>query len=597
MAAASSFTETAASLRLGGADARLDGGLNVCDPPHMLDPSQAAAAENVWFADGALRRRPGFTAAGVLGTLAAVDTLYHDEHGRVLIQSNSHLYSYMLSSGMLTDFYTLQIPEGMSKAPRGSFLPYNDGYVYFINGVEYIRWDGTAVETVSPCAPRYRVYKNSDLTNSPEIERNPANLLTKYVTIEYQLAQSTTVSRLTLPPEVRFDVDPIAVTYNGVALTGYSHNSNYVNLPTSYSAAGTTFHVITELRPLFTPDDRDILSCVYAADYGPEGRVFLCGNGSNLVFGSASFDPTYFPADGVRAFGPGEALTGFGKLYGTLVVFRPHGIAEVEFTDATFELRTINPVIGCDIPGSIQTLGNRLVWGNTYAGIHMLVSTSREKERNVQNVSRNIDPLLLAESDADLEAAASIDFGGRYWLNVGSRVYLWDYTNRPYTQTGGAAKCAWYSFSGISASHFFSYDDSLYFIARENDAIRRFEDRGDDAGAAFPAKYRTGALDGGYPDRFKHLDTVRLTVLRDTASQFTVSCRCDEMEQNLPVLCPEIVGVPASQTALTRTVSRPLRRRGIVTFSLEFAMPGTVAGMALSEVEIRYRTGLRIVRF
>ncbi|MDD6878539.1 MAG: hypothetical protein PUD44_12290 [Clostridiaceae bacterium] len=591
------FSETCASLRLGGSAARLDGGINVRDPAGRLDTSQAASAENVWFDAGALRRRPGFAAAGALGTGGTVDTLYQDGSDRLLIQSDSHLYAYSLASGTLTDFYTLQIPDGMSQAPRGSFLPYNDGCVYFINGVEYIRWDGTTTEPVRPCAPKYRVYDGNNISESTELERHAANLLTKYVTIEYRVNQSTAVGQLYLPPEVRSDIEVVSVLHNGVPITDYHTYSTYVSLGANYSARAAVFQVVAELKPLFLPDTRGITSCIHAADYGPEGRVFLCGNGTNLVFGSAPFDPTYFPADCVRAFGPGEALTGFGKLYGTLAVFRPHSVAAVEFTADSFELRTINPVIGCDCPGTIRTLGNRLVWANSYAGVHMLVSTSRENERNVQNLSRNIDPLLLSESDADLTAAQSFDFGGRYWLNAGSHVYVWDYENRPYTPSGGAEACAWYYFTGIRASYFFSCGSCLCFIDRESDAIRRFEDRGDDAGVPFPARWRTGALDCGLPGYQKHLDAVRLTLLRDTASRFSVSCRCDELEENLPVLCPEQVSVTASETGLAATVSRPLRRRSVTSFSLEFACTGTDAGLALADVEIGFRRGLRIVRY
>ena len=584
------------SIRLGSGNGQLDGGLNAADPPSRLDASQAAQAENVWFDAGALRRRPGFAALEALGTDAAIDTLHDDGSGRILLQSASKLYVYDPDPGDLDAFYTLTIPEGAQKAPKGSFLPYNDGWVYFINGVEYIRWDGSSAETVQPTAPTYRVYRGNDVTGTP-IEEHAPNLLTPRVTIEYRLSQSTSVTRLYLPPEVRTDTDPVAVYCNGSAITGAHISSGILELGTSYSGMGTTFQVVIELKSLFLPTDTDIRACVCAADYGPEGRVFLCGNGTNKLYASAAFDPAYFPADCVQAFGPGEALTGLGKLYGTLIVFRAHAMAEVDLGGSGFRLLTVNPVLGCDMPGTICTLGNRLVWANSYAGMHMLVSTSRETERNVQNISRNIDPLLLSESAEALAKAVCVDYGGRCWLGVGTHVYVWDCTARPYTASGGAEKCAWYFFTGIAAEHWFVHGGSLYFVVRGSDALRRFEARGDDAGQRFAAFWRTGMLDGGQPGRFKHLDRLRLTLLRDEPSHFSVTCRCDELEESCPQLPPVAVKAAASETGSTQTVGCILRRRGVVAFSLEFACLDTASGMAIADVEADCRRAARIIRF
>ena len=581
------------TMRLGSGLGRLDGGLNVTEPAPRLDSAQASRAENVWYDAGALRRRPGFAALDPLGTGAPVDTLHDDGSGRLLLQSGSKLYAWTPGEGAPQAFWTLQVPVGAEKAPKGSFLPYKDGWVYFINGVEYIRWNGTTAEAVTPTAPKLYVFGSETVTGAV-LERNAPNLLTNLVTLEYRLSQENAVNRVYLPPEVRADINPVSVTVNGEPITDISVYAGHVNLGTSY-AGTSTIRVVTELKSTFQTGDMGVRACVCAADFGTQGRVFLCGNGTNRLYASAAFDPAYFPADCVQAFGPGEPLTGLGKLYGTLIVFRAHGMAEIG--DADFALRTVNPVLGCDMPGSICTVGNRLLWANTYAGVHMLVSTSRESERNVQNLSRNIDPLLLAESAADLTSAVSVDFGGRYWLCAGSHVYVWDYTQRPYTASAGAAGCAWYLFTGIQAAHFFVCSGSLHFIGRGSDALRRFERRGDDAGQAFAAFWRTGMLDGGHPDRYKHLDRLRLTLLRDEASRFTVTVRCDEEEEARLTRLPETVACKASETGQTLTVGVPLRRRGLVRFSLEFACPETDAGLALADAAADCRLGARIVRY
>ena len=580
------------TVRLGDAGGRLNGGLNVLDPPMRLKASQASLAENVWYDAGALRRRPGFAALDALGTGAAVDTLYDDGSGRILLQSGSELYAWTPGEGAPASFWQLRIPAGAGKAPTGSFLPYKDGWVYFINGVEYIRWNGSTAEAVTPTAPLYRVYGSENIIGTV-LEQNAPNLLTPLVTIEYRLSQNENVSRLYLPPEVRMDMDPISVSVNGTAVTGCHIVSDHVELGQSYSGTGSVFQVVTELKAQYVPDGTGVRSCIRAADFGTQGRVFLCGDGTNKLYASAPFDPAYFPADCVQAFGPGEPLTGMGKLYGTLIVFRAHGMAEIE--DGDFRLRTVNPVLGCDMPGTIRTVGNRLIWANSYAGVHMLIPTSRESERNVQNLSRNIDPLLLSESAAALTDASCADFGGRYWLCAGDHVYVWDYTEQPYSPSGGAESCAWYFFTGIRAAHFFVHGGMLYFLMRGSDALRRFEKRGDDAGTAFAAFWRTGQLDGGYPERCKILDRLRLTLLRDEESRFTVTVLCDEEEENRPMRLPETVRCKASGTGRTATVCVPLRRRGLVRFAMEFACGD--AGMVIADAEADCRKAARIARF
>lgn len=575
---------TVTKFRLGSKMGRLDGGLNIADPARLLDASQASDLENVWFHNGALRKRPGIVSDGDLGIGAPVDSSYLDEsNSRLLLQAASALYSYDLTSDTLTRFYTLLIPAGASSAPAGTFFTYDDGCVYFINGTEYIRWNGVSVENVPARAPVYQVYSTSSLT-APAIESHPLNLLSEYVTLEYRLNEST-ISSLAIPPEIDRNVQA-TVYYNGTSLGKKSFNSNRLTLGSNYNALSCVFLVVAKLLPAYRPDPSGLRACRRCVNYGPESRVFLCGNGSNQLYCSAAFDPTYFPADSVTSFGPGEELTGFGQLYGSLIVFRPHGIAEVEFTSDSFVLRTINPVIGCDIPGSVRTIGNRLVWANSSEGVHMLVSTSREYERNVQNLSRNIDPLLLAESSASLAAASSFDFDGCYWLCVGSHVYVWDYENRPYTSTGGAFACAWYYFTGIPASFFWTDGGSLCFCDRISDYIYRFSSDFTDLDLPFRASYRTGMIDAGCPMCAKNLKELRVTSHIASPQNYTATVRCDELDLNTALTIPQGLSCSADPDSFTHTFIRPLRRRSVLYFSLEFTCTSRIASMDIADAEI-----------
>ena len=114
---------------------------------------------------------------------------------------------------------------------------------------------------------------------------------------------------------------------------------------------------------------------------------------------------------------------------------------------ARFDSRVINAYMGCDIPGSIQLVDNRLTWAHTRFGVLVLQSTVIEDERNVNVISRNINggrraPGLLAEQN--LRNAISVVFQGKYFLIVNNNAYVWDYLGTPYIGNKDPIEMQWY---------------------------------------------------------------------------------------------------------------------------------------------------------
>ena len=215
---------------------------------------------------------------------------------------------------------------------------------------------------------------------------------------------------------------------------------------------------------------------------GNNSRLFVAGNGDSKYYYSEAYDISYFPEQNWAVIGNTEDdITGFGKQYNVLVVFKPREVHQVysytqtsatttdkyEIGVETFKSKVINSRVGCDAPYSIQLVNNLLVWFNSREGICVLTSTNIQDERNVRVISRNIErgnnygiPGIMDLAD-DPVTVCSADFNSRYFLVFPERglCYMWDYEIVPYTITsrGGETNprtLDWFIFDHFTQSSF-----------------------------------------------------------------------------------------------------------------------------------------------
>lgn len=204
--------------------------------------------------------------------------------------------------------------------------------------------------------------------------------------------------------------------------------------------------------------DCPICRCTIAEWFGSSAgsggtRLFLAGNpsaGASLYY-SADNDPTYFPEDCVQTVGdPADPITAFGQLFDALLVFKGSAIYAMELSGsgrAAAGVKAVAASCGCDMPGSIQMVNDRLVFANTSGGVFAVGSTLVKDERVVVPVSRNIEPALLAAEKDTLAGAVSADTGRQYLLFAGDQVFVWDYARFPLPKTAGEKDVrglAWY---------------------------------------------------------------------------------------------------------------------------------------------------------
>lgn len=338
----------------------------------------------------------------------------------------------------------------------------------FVDGVEYFDQDPIEVATVSD----QKTYQLSRLASGlypavgrmfvrPEISATPDfsyNRDTGVLTLASAIATGHT---MLLSPEFQFStVDAEYVVIDPA--------------PKPDSKASSTVEIIYNCD---NPDAYSaVMDCKYAFSGGGKDSLCIllggCPSQPNAVFwnsnDSVSMNPAYFPMSYYNLVGDTEdAVTGFGRQYSDLIVFKERSIHKLEYDTQTldgrelisFTAKPVNAKTGCDLPWTIQLIENNLVFCNTYTGAHILLSSSAAYENNVASLSLKVNegrhelPGLLPFVRNGVDDAGSyvysFDDDHRYWLVYGGTAFLWDYEVSSYTEP------SWFCFTQLGGSVFF----------------------------------------------------------------------------------------------------------------------------------------------
>lgn len=306
-----------------------------------------------------------------------------------------------------------------------------------------------------------------------------------------------------------------------------------------------------------------IMDCRYAAAYGGTGGAVLVFAGStaqpNAYFwngGHVSMDMGYFPLDYYNLAGDNlEPVTGFGQQAGYLMVFKQRAVGKCLLSSTTIDERAylaldytpVSVSMGCDLPWTIRTVENNLVWCSTYAGVCRLEDTNEALENRVRCISRNVlgcdarPGLLRAVRDA--ETVCALDDGSRYWVAADGQVFLWDYA------ISSASKPSWFYFTGIPAVAFFKADalpaygdDGLSYTGAQpvyhldaQGRISRFVKTYRDYGGAIEKVYRFAARDFGDLERQKHIRKIILATRCDSNTVVHLQYQTDHTLRSEPI--------------------------------------------------------------
>ncbi|MDP4147477.1 MAG: hypothetical protein Q8936_23915, partial [Bacillota bacterium] len=428
-------TPVSPNIRL-GADGKysLDGGINLSFQETALPYSQSPYLLNVNADDrGTLKKRQGQTyldtslgSGGVNGI-----TVYKN---KIIKAWSTFLYSENLDGTS-----PVQIYSGLANS-KAFFFIFN-GLLYMLNGTNYIQYDGTTVQNVVPYIPQITISRKPDGSQSTLNE--PMNLLTGQF-IDSFSSDNTATYKLSFQNLISID----EVKVNGsVVSTGITLNTTAGTVVFTSAPATSSPNNVTIKATVSSNDKMQILNCTIGKEFS--SRMFLTGNPNypNKLWktglaGDFSNQANYFPASGLSSFdsvsGVDQAMVNFVQQYDKLIYLKEKSTfityADVQSDGTTgFPISYLNSNIGCDMPGSVQVINNNPVWCNTYGGLYMMVSTTVLGEKNIIQISANINglperPGLLQETLTDLKNCSSFDDGKKYYLCVGSKVYVWDYS-------------------------------------------------------------------------------------------------------------------------------------------------------------------------
>lgn len=338
----------------------------------------------------------------------------------------------------------------------------------FVDGVEYFKQDDIKVATVSGQTtyqlsrlasglypPVGRMYVYPEISVTPDFSYNRD---TGVLTLSSAIAAGHT---LFLSPACQFSTVDAEYVWIDPAPKPDDPASSTVEItyncdnPDAYSA---------------------VMDCKYAFSGGGKDSLCIllggCPSQPNAVFwnsnDSVSMNPAYFPMSYYNLVGDTEdAVTGFGRQYSDLIVFKERSIHKLEYDTQTldgrelisFTAKPVNAKTGCDLPWTIQLIENNLVFCNTYTGVHILLSSSAAYENNVASLSLKVNegrhelPGLLPFVRNGVDDAGSyvysFDDDHRYWLVYGGTAFLWDYEVSSYTEP------SWFCFTQLGGAVFF----------------------------------------------------------------------------------------------------------------------------------------------
>jgi hypothetical protein len=487
------------------------GGLNLRDMD-IGEGQMAYGSKNVNLDDGGKpgkRKGQAYVYSDSLGT-GAINGLYKELfNGRKVFAWGTSIYSQVDAA------QPVQLISGLSNK-KGYFYVFND-VLYYKNGVNFI-----AIQSNFSAAALVG-YIPTLLVNTAPTGGGTAYEQRNFKSPGFKILYTGTAgaTAYSLPYT---GLDATAVTARKIVGTSWTNlvegtdfsvdrTTGIVTFNTAPGAIeGVTNNVEITAYKTFTGFDggAGIDECLYVDLFGGgtnDSRIFMAGSSTykNVYFysgltGNTAYDATYFPVNAWNRIGSdAKSISGWSKMYGRLIPCKEDGIFSITYskTDTTvsFPVSILNSQIGCDMPGSVGVVKSYPVFCNSESGLHVIVSTLIENEKNVEQLSVLVNggsldrPGILNETVANLKLCSSVNDGSKYYLCVGSKVWVWDYERSPYT--GNQNALIWYFYDNINANNWAYFGRNLYYGDRTIGQLVTFQDAYNDFENAIDAPWKS----------------------------------------------------------------------------------------------------------
>ena len=469
----------------------LSGGANYEDLPWNCADNQSPKTINIWYNSRILGKRWGTKNLNTaIGTpiLSAYPLKFM---GKFVFTSGTKMFAFDTGTNVAAQIYS-----GLT-ANKGTFLKFA-GYLYYLNGAQYIKYDGTTASAVVPFVPKTKIMCTPAGVAAPggqDYNRIGSGIQNGFVgdgtstvyTLGSQNLDATAVT-------ASFDD---GVTFNKVEGTNFTVN-RVTGTVTFLSGSipptgGGKENVVIQYYVTNQPTINEILNCTQITAFGGlnNSYIFFGANGTQKYYFSNVSQPEYIPISQYNLIGTSDdAITGFGLQYATLCIFKGRSVYGATYSyDSTtgkpvLTVANINAAVGCDCPGTIRLINDRLVFCNTYGGVYTLVYTNYVALNiDLKPISRNINGNQRASGllqEVSLTNAIAIEFNRGYWLTVNNHVYYWDYGLTPYQNASDyeAAQKAlsWWFLKDLPISCYMYDGRDLYFGDNAIGRIVHFEE-------------------------------------------------------------------------------------------------------------------------
>lgn len=533
------------------------GGLNLKDLEFEQEVNQSPYMLNVMYRNGAFGKRYG---QELMQSLSG-DVMFENEvhslvsfNDYIIVHAGTKIYKYRNNED------PVEIGSGFP-SEGGLFIVFAQKLYYLISSGFYL-YNNASFTTITPYIPDILINCKPDGSSGDPVDN--FNLLgTKFKFVyngESGVKDYYAGSKLDSEGVIDWNVTPIAEV-DDVVTTAFTVDKNNKKITFNTAPSAGNMNVVitfTAKANTFIDEKSQILSCKYYDTFGGanNSRLFLAGCGNSKYFYSNAYDITYFPENNFATVGNTEEdITGFGRQYNVLIVFKPREIYSIySYTETSsttvkeediglegFRSQLVNARIGCDAPNSIQIINNLLTWFNSREGICTLVSTNIQDERNVRLLSRNIDRTNnfgvtgILDHNEDLEKIQSIDYNNKYFLVFpeSGDCYMWDYEIAPYrySTSGGETnprELDWFLFDHFYVKKFLKFDKALIYassmerfsenLVKLNSSFVDLDFDGDGYGDAIHSYYMTPFMQFGAVEMLKNVKNIYVQCRGDTAS-------------------------------------------------------------------------------
>ena len=537
------------------------GGLNLKDLEYEQDVNQSPYMLNVMYRNGAFGKRFGQEVHSTYG-----DTLYAgvEFNGDIIVHAGTKIYKYE-ESGTHTEIAS-GLPEN-----EGLFIIYAQKLYYLIS-TGFYEYDNNTFAQTDTYIPDFMVNCKPDGADGADVVDDLNVIGTQFSLIYNGDGTSTDyhVAEYNAQDIIDWGVTP-TIYVDDEETTAFSVNTStqVVTFTSPPSEGDLNVKMVFTLKSTVFSDIRaKIYSCKFYETFGgaQNSRLFLAGAGNSIYYWSASFDVSYFPENNWARLGNTEDdITGFGRQYNVLIVFKPREVFSVySYTETSsttiieeniglenFRSQLVNPRIGCDAPDSIQLVNNLLTWFNSREGICTLVSTNIVDERNVRIISRNIERTNsfgvqgILDLPDDPLTVQSVDYNNKYFIvfPTSGLCYMWDYEISPYrySSTGSETnprELDWFMFDHFYVKQFLKYDKALLYLSSHEDfdedlikLTAEFYDLdfdGDGEADPIHSYYMTPFIQFGAVEMLKNVKNIYVQTRGDTASVIDMYYYTDE---------------------------------------------------------------------